>query len=123
MRGRRSPRRSSGSTLADDGGAPRPCSPKRVADALTLWHLLSKLHGDERALVFDRFAAIVSLPASVTREGVLAEDRTMLDAAWDALGLGVTSWWRLWKSPGPPDLPDARSRSALSPRPVPRAAE
>jgi hypothetical protein len=94
----------------------------RPRDALTLWHLLSKVSRDERALVFDRLAAIVSLPASVTREGIVAEDREMLDAAWDALGLGVTSWWRLWKSPGPPDVPDARSRSALSPRPVPRAA-
>jgi hypothetical protein len=25
----------------------------------------------------------------------------MLDASWDALGLGVTTWWRLWKSSGP----------------------
>ena len=29
---------------------------------------------------------------------MLAGDREMLDAAWDALGLGVTSWWRLWKT-------------------------
>ena len=107
----------------DRGALSTVLAEARPRDALTLWHLLSKLSGDERALVFDRLAAIVSLPASVTREGILAGDREMLDAAWDALGLGVTSWWRLWKSPGPPDIPDARSRSALSPRPVPRAAE
>ena len=94
----------------------------RPRDALTLWHLLSRVGGDERALVFDRLAAIVSLPASVTRDGIVAGDREMLDAAWDALGLGVTTWWRLWKGPGSPETPDARSQSTLSPRPVPRAA-
>jgi hypothetical protein len=107
----------------DRGALSIVLSEARPRDALTLWHLLSKLGGDERALVFDRLSAIVSLPASVTREGIVAGDREMLDAAWDALGLGVTSWWRLWKSPGPPDNPDARSRSDLSSRPVPRAAE
>jgi hypothetical protein len=108
----------------DDGAAlSTVLAEARPRDALTLWHLLSKLGGSERALVFDRFAALVSLPASVTRDGVLAGDREMLDAAWDALGLGVTSWWRLWKSPGPPDVSDLRSRSAVSPRPVPRAAD
>jgi ferric-dicitrate binding protein FerR (iron transport regulator) len=107
----------------DRGALSVVLSEARPRDALTLWHLLSKLSDDGRALVFDRLAEIVSLPASVTREGILAHDREMLDTAWDALGLGVTSWWRLWKSPGPPDNSDARSRSDLSPRPVPRAAE
>ena len=94
----------------------------RPRDGVTLWHLLSKLDAKERALVFDRLAAIVSLPASVTRDGIVAGDREMLDATWDALGVGVTTWWRQWKSPGPPQIPDARSRSAVSPRPVLRAA-
>jgi ferric-dicitrate binding protein FerR (iron transport regulator) len=94
----------------------------RPRDALTLWHLLSRLGGDERGLVFDRLAAIVPLPASVTRAGIVAGDRAMLDAAWDSLGLGVTTWWRSWKGPGPPEISDARSRSPLSPRLVPRAA-
>ena len=75
---------------------------------------------DFTALVADGYT---SFKVYMTYDDVKLTDREMLDAAWDALGLGVTSWWRLWKSPGPPDIPDARSRSALSPRPVPRAAE
>jgi hypothetical protein len=69
----------------------------RPRDALTLWHLLQRTHGEERAAVFCRFAALVSLPSSVTREAILRGDRQSLDAAWDALELGDTSWWREWK--------------------------
>jgi hypothetical protein len=69
----------------------------RPRDALTLWHLLERTHGQERAEVFDRFAELVDLPSGVTREGVLRGDRSSLDAAWDALRLGNTSWWREWQ--------------------------
>jgi hypothetical protein len=74
----------------------------RPRDALTLWHLLSRLEGEERGRVFDRLAALVAPPKGVSRERVLSGDREALDRWWDELGLGVTSWWRLWKSPGPP---------------------
>jgi hypothetical protein len=69
----------------------------RPRDALTLWHLLERTQGAERGEVFDRFAELVSLPPSVTREGILRGDRMSMDAAWDALKLGDTSWWREWK--------------------------
>jgi len=74
----------------------------RPRDSLTLWHLLSRVGEAERGRVHDRLAVLVPPPAGVTREGVLRGDREMLDRWWDALGLGVSSWWRLWKSPGPP---------------------
>ena len=45
----------------------------------------------------DRFAAFVALPAEVTREGVLAKDRRMLDLCWNALNLENAEWWREWK--------------------------
>jgi hypothetical protein len=72
-------------------------SAARPRDALTLWHLLQRTQGAERAQVFDHFESLVKLPSSLTREGVLSGDRKSMDAAWDALDLGDTSWWRGWK--------------------------
>jgi hypothetical protein len=46
--------------------------------------------------VFDRLASFVPPPTGVTRDGIRAGDRRMLDAWWDALGLGTTSLWRTW---------------------------
>ena len=70
----------------------------RPRDALSLWHLLNRLPPDRRAPVFDRFAALVTLPAGVRREAVLAGDARAMDAAWNALGLDSAEWWREWKS-------------------------
>jgi len=71
----------------------------RNRDALSLWHLMVRTQGDERARVFDRFASLVSLPSEVTREAVQQGDGKAIDAAWDALALGNTDWWREWKKP------------------------
>jgi hypothetical protein len=72
-------------------------SAARPRDALTLWHLLERTQGAERAEVFDRFATLVKLSPEVTREAVLRGDRKAMDVAWNALQLGDTSWWREWK--------------------------
>ncbi len=74
----------------------------RKRDALTLWHLLSRVGVSERALVYDRMAALVPPPPGVTREGILQLDRGMLDLWWNQLGLRNASWWRFWKGPWPP---------------------
>lgn len=66
-------------------------------DVVTLWHLLGRVHPDERDRVFDGLARFVPPPPGVTREGIRAGDRAMLDAWWDRLGLGTTAWWRTWK--------------------------
>ena len=66
-------------------------------DEVTLWHLLSRVPAaGGRDRVFDRLAAFVPPPTGVTRDGIRAGDRRMLDAWWDALGLGSTSLWRTW---------------------------
>lgn len=44
----------------------------RVRDTLTLWHLLPRVPGAYRARVYDRIATLVPLPASISRERVLA---------------------------------------------------
>jgi hypothetical protein len=74
----------------------------RRRDAFSLWHLLTRALPDERDAVYDRLAALVPPPEGVTREGVLAGDREMLDAWWDELELGSAGFWRLWKAPWAP---------------------
>src|SRR5215213_2698448 len=68
----------------------------RGRDTLTLWHLLARVDGEDRARVYDRMAVFVPPPAGVTREGVLALDQKMLDAwretlqtTWNFAGKGV----------------------------------
>ncbi|HYO62780.1 MAG TPA: FecR domain-containing protein [Pyrinomonadaceae bacterium] len=66
----------------EDGGAEALANvvgQARPRDTLTLWHLLSRADGDERARVYDRLASFAPPPAGVTREGVLRLERPMLD--------------------------------------------
>ncbi len=70
----------------------------RQRDAISLWHLLRRVPAAERGPVYDRLSQFISVPRSVTREGVLAGDVKMIDSLWDTLDLGNTSWWRMWKS-------------------------
>jgi hypothetical protein len=82
----------------------------RARDALTLWHLLSRVSSVERSSVYDRLSSLVLPPQGVTREGVLRLDRAMLDSWWNSLDLGDISLWRHWEqswtgSKGQPDEP------------------
>jgi len=70
-------------------------------DAVTLWHLIPRVDGSDRAAVVDALADQVAIPGGVTRDAVLRLDKTALDRWWDSLGLGDTSWWRRWKNPVP----------------------
>jgi FecR protein len=69
----------------------------RARDGLTLWHLLTRMSGQDRAAVYDRFAELVKLPEGVTKEGIMRQEPRMIDLCWDALGLENTSWWRGWE--------------------------
>lgn len=51
----------------------------RDRDTFTLWHLLQRVDGNERAQVLNRMIALVGLPKGVTRQGILGLDRTMLE--------------------------------------------
>jgi hypothetical protein len=75
----------------------------RPKDALSLWHLLSRGNGEGRPAIYDQLAELVAPPDGVTREGVLAGDRRMLDRWWEALGLGAAGWWRRWLTHLPSD--------------------
>jgi hypothetical protein len=71
----------------------------RPRDALTLWHLLTRLPPGERVRVYDRMAVLAPPPPGVTRQAAIAGDRAALDAWWNTLGLDSASWWRFWKGP------------------------
>jgi hypothetical protein len=69
----------------------------RKRDALTLWHLLTRVAEPDRGRVYDRLAHFVPAPAGVTREGILRLDRNMLDLWWNELGFGDVGLWRHWE--------------------------
>jgi FecR protein len=73
----------------------------RRADALSLWHLLTRVERGDVGRVYDRLAGLVPPPDGVTREGIARGNRRMLDEWWNELGLRSASWWRLWKAPWP----------------------
>jgi hypothetical protein len=69
----------------------------RRRDAMTLWHLVSRVDAAHRRAVVDALARLVPMPSDATRDGVMRLDRAALDAWWNALGLQDASWWRVWK--------------------------
>lgn len=84
-----------------DGGEPSIgviLAEARPRDAISLWHLLRRVPQADRGRVYDRLAEFIEVPPDVTRDGVLAGNAQMIDALWDTLDLGNTSWWRMWKS-------------------------
>lgn len=78
-------------------------SSARKRDALTLWHLLSRVNEAQRIRVYDRLAQLIPPPPHVTRAGVLRLDRRMLDLWWDEFSLGDMSLWRTWERSWPED--------------------
>jgi FecR-like protein len=77
----------------------------RKNDALTLWHLLSRVSDADRPGVYDRLAVLAPPPGGVTRDGILWLDRQMLDSWWNSLGYGDVYIWRTfehdWSEGGP----------------------
>lgn len=69
----------------------------RKQDALTLWHLLSRVDEGNRIRVYERLRALAPPPESVTGDGILRLDQTMLDAWWNSLGFDDIAVWRRWE--------------------------
>jgi hypothetical protein len=69
----------------------------RKRDALTLWHLLSRVDDASRPVIYDHLVQLVPPPGDVTRDAILRLDRAALDAWWNALDLGDISLWRHWE--------------------------
>ena len=66
-------------------------------DGLTLWHVMTRVEGQDRGAVFDRLAQLEKLPPEVSRARVLRGDPQAIDLCWNALGLDSTVWWRGWE--------------------------
>jgi len=86
----------------------------RPKDTLTLWHLLTRVDGNDRARVYDKMAALDPPPAGVTREGVLQLDEKMLASWRDEL---KTTWMGINKKV-PKPIAEAywRAKNGLSQR-------
>ena len=69
----------------------------RKEDALTLWHLLSRVSEADRRSVYDRLATLAPPPNDVTREGILRLDRKMQDSWWNSLGYGDVYLWHMYE--------------------------
>ena len=65
-----------------------------ASDAISLWHLLPRVMGDDRRKVATRMAQLIELPADVSVERVLALEPAALDAGGPAIGLGDAGEWR-----------------------------
>jgi hypothetical protein len=62
----------------DGGPLDTVLAESRVRDTLTLWHLLSRVNAADRVRVYDRMAALVPVPAGVSREQALRLDAATL---------------------------------------------
>lgn len=82
----------------------------RKRDALTLWHLLTRVDEGQRSMIFDRLRTLVAPPSSVTRDGMLRLDQTMLDDWWNALGFDDIAIWRHWEKSMPGDSAKPRQK-------------
>ena len=69
----------------------------RKEDALTLWHLLSRVSEADRGAVYDRLATLTPPPADVTREGLLRLDQKMMESWWNSLGYGDVYLWHMYE--------------------------
>jgi hypothetical protein len=82
----------------------------RKRDALTLWHLLTRVDTEQRALVYNRMAELTPPPANVTKEGILRLDQPMLDLWWNELGFDDISVWRYWERSWSGETPPVRQK-------------
>ena len=67
------------------GGSPAARAVLRAAraeDAVTLWHLVSRVDPSLRAAVYDRLAALVSPPSGTSRDAALRLDAPTLERYW-----------------------------------------
>jgi hypothetical protein len=81
----------------DRSAVPRILEAARDRDGLTLWHLLTRVDGEQRGMVYDRLAELVPMLPGASREGVVRRDAEAIDRCWDTLGLENTAWWRGWE--------------------------
>jgi hypothetical protein len=92
----------SGKTDASSSALDLVLAEARASDAITLWHLLARVDGLSRDRVFERLAAMAPPPVGVTREGIRAGDRVMLERWWEGARLGPPLRWLATSPTSPP---------------------
>ncbi len=65
----------------------------REKDALSLWHILSKVNNDEKEQTYNRLANLIKIPDGVTFDGIMNGNEEMMDNLWESLGYGSRSLW------------------------------
>jgi len=65
----------------------------RKKDALSLWHIISKVLDEERERTYTRLAELVEIPEGITLEGIMNGNQEMMDVLWESLGYGSRSLW------------------------------
>lgn len=74
----------------ENGGTPAlkiVIKESRDYDTLTLWHLLPRVKGKDRELIFNALASFMKPPYGVTREGILRLDPEMMDRWRQEIGI------------------------------------
>ena len=69
----------------DAGQLDRVIALSRTRDTLSLWHLMFRVTQADRTRIYDRIAALVPIPATISREQALQRDRDTLDRLKDEL--------------------------------------
>lgn len=69
----------------------------RARDALTLWHLLGRTEGLQRANVLHHFAALTKFPYAGNEAAILSGKPAAFDSAWNSMKLGDAGFWRQWE--------------------------
>jgi hypothetical protein len=79
-----------------DGALAEVIRSATAADAVTLWHLLSRTSGAARQAVYRRLAELAPPPTGISEARVVALDRAALRTWWDALpgSPGTLPWWQ-----------------------------
>ena len=47
-------------------------------ESLSLWHIIQLISTENRSIAFDRLNELIPVPSGVTKEGILALNKTML---------------------------------------------
>ncbi|OGU72940.1 MAG: hypothetical protein A2V93_05425 [Ignavibacteria bacterium RBG_16_34_14] len=65
----------------------------RKEDAISLWHILSKVQNKERERTYIRLTELVEILEGITFEGIMNGNQEMMDVLWESLGYGSRSLW------------------------------